>query len=97
MKLVWRASALNDLRRLKAFIAPANPKAAVQAIQTIRASVKMLESFPNMGRKLPAKHPLLREWIVNFGASTYVVRYRVGDRDIAIIAVRHGFEADDKG
>jgi plasmid stabilization system protein ParE len=30
-----------------------------------------------------------RDWIIDFGDSGYVVRYRVGQQSVAVLAVRH--------
>jgi len=57
MKPVWRSAALADLRRLHRFLAPKNPRAARHAIEAIRAGVKILESFPNIGRLFPNSTP----------------------------------------
>jgi plasmid stabilization system protein ParE len=93
MKLVWRAAALSDLRRLQNFIAPKNPRAAGQAISTIRGSVKIRETFPNIGRPVTELDATFREWTVNFGAGLYIVRYRVKQNQIIVIAIRHRLEA----
>ncbi len=92
MRLVWTARALNDLRRLHAFIARENPDAAKRAIKTIRAGVKILSAHPRIGRPVETE-PEYREWLIRFGASVYVVLYRVDDRVIALLAIRHGREA----
>jgi len=34
-----------------------------------------------------------REWIVDFGDSGYVVRYRIDDEAIVVLVVRHQKEA----
>ncbi len=94
MKLVWRSAALADLRRLHRFLAPKNPRAARHAIEAIRAGVKILESFPNIGRPIPELDTEYREWTVNFSAGTYVVRYRIAKAQVTILAVRHGREDD---
>ncbi len=92
MRLAWTARALNDLQRLQSFIARENPDAAKRAIKTIRAGVKILAAHPRIGRPVETA-PEYREWLIRFGASVYVVLYRMDDRVIAVLAVRHGREA----
>jgi plasmid stabilization system protein ParE len=93
MKLVWRAAALGDLRRLQDFFAPKNPRAAGHAISTIRGSVKIHETFPNIGRAVTELDATFRDWTVNFGAGLYIIRYRVKQNQIIVIAIRHRLEA----
>jgi plasmid stabilization system protein ParE len=35
-----------------------------------------------------------REWVIEFGSGAYVVLYRYDGREIVILAVRHGREAE---
>jgi plasmid stabilization system protein ParE len=95
MRLIWQPSAVHDLRRLQAFIAPKNPKAAQNAVASIRASLKMLERFPNLGRSTGNQLANVREWTINFGSGAYIARYQVKASAVVIIAIRHGLESDD--
>jgi plasmid stabilization system protein ParE len=93
MKLVWKAASLRDLRRLQNFIFPANPSAARRAVQAIRQGVKIIESFPEIGRSVESFAPSVREWPINFGAGVYIVRYEIHPKEILVVAVRHGRES----
>lgn len=92
MRIEWLASAILDLQRLREFILPHHKEAAQRAFKIIRAAVTPLETNPRIGRPvedLPGYHDL----IIPFGAAGYVLRYRIQDDTIFIIAVKHGKEA----
>jgi plasmid stabilization system protein ParE len=82
-----------DLRRLHSFIAHENPAAAQRAIRSIRDGVKVLATNPSIGR--PAFHlgENFREWLIEFGASIYVIRYQVQTDRIVLLRIRHGRES----
>jgi plasmid stabilization system protein ParE len=92
MRLIWKARALRDLKRLREFLIHENPDAARRAIQTIRESVKILSMTPLIGRPADIIEPGYREWIVPFGGRVYIVLYRVEGRTVALLAARHGRE-----
>lgn len=92
-RLIWTPEALDDIKRLRAFLARQNPEAARRAISTIRQSARLLATYPEIGRSDEKRSVEVREWIVAFGTGGYVVLYRVDTDVIAILAVRHGREA----
>lgn len=81
MKLRFSEQAIRDRRRLATFLAEANPRAALRALESIRASLSALANAPFMGRQLDDR----RELYVRFGDSGYVIQYRV-DADAVVIA-----------
>ena len=86
-------SAVRDLQRLREFLRPKNPMAAQRAAETILKAVQILGQQPQMGRlveDLPAQY---RDWVIDFGDSGYVARYRVEASAVVILAVRHQKEA----
>jgi plasmid stabilization system protein ParE len=92
-KLIWSRAAVSDVQRLYRFLAVKEPKAAARAAKAIRDDVRIIAKQPNIGRPVEGMDPEFREWIVRFGASGYLVLYRV-EADLAIIlAVRHQKEA----
>lgn len=92
-ELVWLESAVNDVVRLREFIAKENPHAAQKAALAIKESAKRLIEAPLIGK--PAKDlPKYRDLLTRFGAGGYVIRYRVHDEMIYIVHVRHYREAD---
>ncbi len=93
-KIVWSPKALNDVARLRRFIQAVNPDAARRAVTVIRAGVKMLREHHEMGRPMHDLGAGIREKLVGFGASVYVIRYRIKGNEILIAAILHGREAD---
>ena len=87
--LIWSPSALRDVQRLYRFLAPKNLDAAKRAIQAIRQGVKVLEQQPGVGRPVDDMDDEFRDWIIDFGDSGYVARYRVDPQSVTILAVRH--------
>lgn len=87
--MIWSPSALLDVQRLYRFLAPKNSEAANRAVQAIRQGVKVLEQQPGLGRPVEDMDDEFRDWIIDFGDSGYVARYRVDQQSITILAVRH--------
>lgn len=92
-RLIWTGRALRDLSRLHRFLAPKDPKAARRAISAIRQGVKVLESYPEIGRPIEEMPTEFREWFVPFGNSSYVVLYRRASDAVVLLAIRHSREA----
>lgn len=88
-RLVWSPRALRDVQRLHQFLAGKSPAAAVRAVQAIRSGVKVITLQPGIGRPIDELDVQYREWSLSFGDSGYVVRYRLDDNIIIILAVRH--------
>lgn len=87
-ELVWLDSAVNDLVRLRAFIAKENPTAAVRAARTIKEAAEWLIEYPAAGKPVKdlSSH---RDFSVRFGAGGYILRYRVLGESIYVIHVWH--------
>lgn len=88
-RLIWSPSALLDVQRLYRFLAPKNLDAAKRAVAAIRQGVKVLEQQPGVGRPVDDMDDAFRDWIIDFGDSGYVARYRVDPQSVTILAVRH--------
>jgi toxin ParE1/3/4 len=86
MKIVWSATAIDDLAGLRAYIAQENPTAASDLARTILDSIELLGEFPAMGR--PGRVPHTRELVVT--GTPIVIPYRVTAGRVEIIAVLHG-------
>lgn len=93
-RLIWSRAALADISRLHAFLASKNRSAARRAIATIRQGVKLLAQHPEAGRPIPEKPAEFREWPIGFGSGGYVALYRFDGKQVVMLAVRHGREAD---
>jgi plasmid stabilization system protein ParE len=92
-RLIWSPEALLDVQRLFRFLAGKNMDAAQRAVQAIRQGVKVLGLQPGIGRPIEDMPDEFREWLIDFGDSGYVARYRVDAETVIVLAVRHQKEA----
>ena len=88
-RLIWSPQALLDVQRLYRFLAARNIDAARRAIKALRHGVKVLEHQAAIGRPIEDMPEEFREWLIDFGDSGYVARYRVESNVVVILAVRH--------
>ena len=90
MKLIYSAEAVNDLIRLRAFIAEKNQAAAARIAKELVRRIDALKQFPEMGHAvLLAPEPSsIRDMV--FG--DYVVRYVPRDEVLIILRVWHHYE-----
>ena len=90
MKLSVSRAAIADVERLHEFLSEKDNSAAQRAAGAIDDAVRSLLDFPQRGR--PSGIAGVRELIVPFGQSAYVVRYAyLAGRDV-ILRVWHGRE-----
>ncbi|MEK7344975.1 MAG: type II toxin-antitoxin system RelE/ParE family toxin [Pseudomonadota bacterium] len=92
-QLIWSPRALLDVQRLYRFLAPKNLDAAKRAVTAIRQGIKVLALQPGLGRPIEDMDDEFREWIIDFGDSGFVARYRLDAHNVIILAVRHQKEA----
>jgi plasmid stabilization system protein ParE len=92
-RLNWSQSALRDVVRLHAFLAPKSRDAAKRAVKAIRQGMKALGKHSEIGRPIEDMSPEFREWIIEFGSGAYIALYHYDGKEIVILAVRHGREA----
>lgn len=90
------SEALEDLKRLQAFLVDKDPAAAARAVVAIETSFELLEYSPFSCRKAwPGDRPLLREIVIPFGSAGYVALFEIdGPGHVTILAVRHQREED---
>jgi plasmid stabilization system protein ParE len=95
MKLTVAPAALADLARLREFLVGKDPAAAERAIVALITAIESLGTFPECGR--PSGTPKMRELIVPFGRSAYVVRYAysASNDEVTVVRIWHGREARD--
>lgn len=91
--MIFAPAAIRDLQRLRDFLRPKNADAARRAGEAIRQGVKILGEHPRLGRMIDDLPEEFREWLIDFGDSGYVVRYRIGGDAVIILAIRHQKEA----
>ncbi|MBA3393760.1 MAG: type II toxin-antitoxin system RelE/ParE family toxin [Deltaproteobacteria bacterium] len=84
-----------DLLRLYDFLLEKNPRAAKRALAAIRRGIAMLETSPYSCRKAGASSVYIRELVIPFGKTGYVVLFEIErPRTVTIIAARHQREDD---
>ena len=68
---------------------------AERALQSIRDAVTVLEVAPLSCRKATPGNPFVRELVIGFGASGYVLLFEVEDAGtVTVLAARHQREGD---
>ena len=92
-QVIFAPAAIRDLQRLRDFLRPKNADAARRAGEAIRQGVRILGAHPRIGRVIEDMPEQFREWLIDFGDSGYVVRYRIGEDAVTILAIRHQKEA----
>ncbi|KZN14450.1 type II toxin-antitoxin system RelE/ParE family toxin [Marinomonas sp. TW1] len=92
MELVYTEEAINDLKRLRDFIAKHNPNAALRVAQELISKINLLVDFPHIGAavKLAPSPETVRDMI--FG--NYIVRYSIHREIIIVLRIWHGFEGE---
>lgn len=85
--------AVEDVGRLRSFLDRKNPDAAHRALTAIWIAIDRLQEFPELGTA--TGDPDIRQIVVRFGASGYIVRYAALPEDGSILITRiwHGREA----
>lgn len=92
MKIIFSPRAAADMDRLRGFLREYSASSAERAVIDILDGIRLLGSFPGVGK--PLGRTGLRELIIPFGQSAYVVRYfRSQARDAVVIQrIWHGHE-----
>jgi plasmid stabilization system protein ParE len=88
-QVIFAPSALEDLKRLRAFLQTKNPAAAQRAAGAIIKSVDILADQPHIGRLVEDMEPAFREWVIDFGDSGYVALYRYSADSVTVLAIKH--------
>jgi toxin ParE1/3/4 len=87
MKLEFSASAVQDLIRLREFIAINNPQAASRFALRLQQAIGKLVLYPDIGHQVSEL-----EGVRELVAGNYVVRYLRGDEEIFVLRIWHGRE-----
>jgi plasmid stabilization system protein ParE len=91
----YTKAARDDLRRLFAHLLERDPPAIRRARNKIAKGVELLKEFPFTCRKASPDSPFLRELVISFGSSGYVLLFEIEDATtVTILAVRHQREDD---
>ena len=93
-RVIITEGAVSGLERCHQFLVDKNPLSALKAAQAIKQKLTILETDPRIGRPLNDL-PELRELIISFGDSGYVVLYRFDENNdsVYVLAFRHQKEA----
>lgn len=92
MKLVYTGEAIDDLKRLREFIAEHNPLAAARVATALVSKIELLPDFPKMGT--PVEMAPVPDSVRDMVFGQYVVRYSVHASAIIILRVWHGLEGE---
>jgi len=87
--------AIEDFDRLYDYLIVWDIPLAERAYKAIQGAIAMLEDFPFSCRKAPGESAFLRELVIPFGSSGYVVLFEIEDSGtVTVLAVRHQREED---
>ena len=92
-QVTFAPAAIRDLQRIRDFLRPKNPDAARRAGEAIRQGVRFLGTQPRLGRMIDDLPEAYREWLIDFGDSGYVLRYRIDGDAVTILVIRRQREA----
>ncbi len=87
MRLIYSADAVEDLIRLREFIAVENPPAANRIARELKEKIEQLRQFPKLGKSvdLSPDPENMRDLIVG----RYIIRYQVLPQMLVILRVWH--------
>ncbi|AXV14672.1 plasmid stabilization protein [Neorhizobium sp. SOG26] len=87
--------AREDIHRLYGFLLRQDRSAAQRAYLSLEKGIAAISEFPFSYRKVDAENAFLREMLIPFGNSGYVVLFEIEEnQNITILAVRHQREDD---
>ncbi len=92
MKLVYTDEAIEDLKRLREFIAVHHPSAAGRVAAELVSKIESLSHFPKMGT--PVELAPVPDSIRDMVFGKYVVRYSVHVSATIILRVWHELEGE---
>jgi toxin ParE1/3/4 len=90
--ILFSADARDDIVRLRSFLDQANSGAAQRAMALIFTAIERLQDFPERGHR--TKDADIRQIVIRFGSSGYVVRYTIvpETKDLLITRLWHARE-----
>ncbi|MCK0743707.1 type II toxin-antitoxin system RelE/ParE family toxin [Chromohalobacter nigrandesensis] len=92
-QVIFAPAAISDLERLRDFLRPKNPAAAERTAEAILQGVQALGEHPHIGRPIDDLPEAYRDWLIDFGDSGYIARYRVDADTVVVLAIRQQKEA----
>jgi plasmid stabilization system protein ParE len=90
VKLIYAVEAVQDLARLREFIAEKDPMAASRVAGELLERIENLRVFPQIGRsvELAPTSGVIRDFV--FGS--YIVRYALHTGAVVVLRVWHHYE-----
>jgi plasmid stabilization system protein ParE len=86
MKIMYTPESIDDLKRLREFIAVKSPGAANRIANYLMTGIRKLKTFPHLGSEvIKAKSNMIRDLILG----DYIVRYLVLPGTIYILKIWH--------
>jgi plasmid stabilization system protein ParE len=91
--ILLSSDAALDVERVRSFLKLRNPDAAKRALRRVWRALELVEQLPDLGQRTKDRH--IRQLIVRFGDSAYIVRYRYLQESQTVFVTRiwHGREA----
>ena len=87
MKTIWSPLSIDRATEIARYIAQDNPSVAKKWVETIFDKVQLLKSSPQSGRVVPeTRSEDIRELLYG----NYRIIYRLEEKRISILTVRHG-------
>lgn len=84
-RLILTSDAIEDLERVRDFLAQRSPPAAAKAQATILEHLQKVQLFPTIYRPVPGRTDE-REVVIAFGSYGYVMRFRHDpDADLVVV------------
>ena len=87
MKLSYSPQDIQDLKRLRAFIAEHNPQVAQQIAKKLRLDIQKITKFPSIGAPVEMAPDPKR--IRDLIRGNYVIRYLVLEERIVVLRIWH--------
>ncbi|KML38952.1 plasmid stabilization protein [Burkholderia cepacia] len=87
--MTWTRTAHQAIVCLHRYLTDQDRTLAQRAIKAIRAGVSVLIAQPRLGRPVDDLDVAFREWLIDFGDTGYMVRYRGDDEAVTILKIRH--------
>lgn len=92
MRLTFSPEAVQDLVRIREFIAQNNPPAANRIAAELISRIEQLCSFPEIGRAIDRPLPTPKNLIHDFSFGNYIVRYVSYIDSLTVLRIWHHYE-----
>jgi toxin ParE1/3/4 len=92
VKLSYSPESVQDLVRVREFIAQNNPAAAARIASELISRIEQLCAFPEIGRVINRPQSNIQVSIRDFSFGNYIVRYVNYPEAITILRIWHHYE-----